>query len=142
VGDRQVMAMLKEHDGQLGGETSGHIINLAKTSTGDGLATALQVLAVMQDSGEPLSSLVAGMQRLPQIMINVKVAHRIDVGASTEIQAAVRSVEAEMGERGRVVLRASGTEPVIRVMVEAEDRGQAQALAARLADTVQAAAEH
>jgi len=142
VGDRQVMAKLKEHDGQLGGETSGHIINLAKTSTGDGLATALQVLAVMQDSGEPLSSLVAGMQRLPQIMINVKVAHRIDVGASTEIQAAVRSVEAEMGERGRVVLRASGTEPVIRVMVEAEDRNQAQALAARLADTVQAAAEH
>jgi phosphoglucosamine mutase len=142
VGDRQVMAMLKEHDGQLGGETSGHIINLAKTSTGDGLATALQVLAVMQESGEPLSSLVAGMQRLPQIMINVKVAHRIDVGASTEIQAAVRSVEAEMGERGRVVLRASGTEPVIRVMVEAEERGQAQALAARLADTVQAAAEH
>jgi phosphoglucosamine mutase len=109
---------------------------------GQGLATALQVLAVMQDSGEPLSSLVAGMQRLPQIMINVKVAHRIDVGASTEIQAAVRSVEAEMGERGRVVLRAYGTEPVIRVMVEAEDRGQAQALAARLADTVQAAAEH
>ena len=142
VGDRQVMAILKEHDGQLGGETSGHIINLAKTSTGDGLATALQVLAVMQDSGEPLSSLVAGMQRLPQILINVKVAHRIDVGASTEIQAAVRSVEAEMGERGRVVLRASGTEPVIRVMIEAEDRGQAQALAARLADTVQAAAEH
>jgi phosphoglucosamine mutase len=142
VGDRQVMAMLKEHDGQLGGETSGHIINLAKTSTGDGLATALQVLAVMQSSGEPLSSLVAGMQRLPQVMINVKVAHRIDVGASTDIQAAVRSVEAEMGARGRVVLRASGTEPVIRVMVEAEDHGQAQALAARLADTVQAAAEH
>ena len=142
VGDRHVMAMLKEHGGQLGGETSGHVINLAKTSTGDGLATALQVLAVMQDSGEPLSALVAGMQRLPQIMINVKVAHRIDVGASADIQAAVRSVEAEMGERGRVVLRASGTEPVIRVMVEAVDRGQAQALAVRLADIVQAAAEH
>jgi phosphoglucosamine mutase len=142
VGDRHVMAMLKEHGGQLGGETSGHIINLAKTSTGDGLATALQVLAVMQDSGEPLSALVAGMQRLPQIMINVKVAHRIDVDASEDIQGAVRSVEAEMGQRGRVVLRASGTEPVIRVMVEAVDRDQAQALAVRLADTVQAAAEH
>ena len=142
VGDRYVMAVLKEHGGQLGGETSGHLINLAKTSTGDGLATALQVLAVMQQTGEPLSALVAGMQRLPQVMINVRVARRIDVDGTPAIQSAVSEVEAELGKRGRVVLRASGTEPVIRVMVEAVDAGEAQALAERLADTVRAAAEH
>jgi phosphoglucosamine mutase len=142
VGDRYVMAVLKEHGGQLGGETSGHLINLAKTSTGDGLATALQVLAVMQQTGEPLSALVAGMQRLPQVMINVRVARRIDVDGTPAIQSAVTEAEAELGERGRVVLRASGTEPVIRVMVEAVDAGEAQALAERLADKVRAAAEH
>ena len=139
VGDRHVMAMLKEHRGQLGGETSGHIINLAKTSTGDGLATALQVLGVMQHTGEALSALVAGMPRLPQVMINVKVARRIDVDASPEIRTSRREIEAELGDRGRVVLRASGTEPVIRVMVEARDGAEAQALAERLAATVQAA---
>jgi phosphoglucosamine mutase len=142
VGDRYVMAVLKEHGGQLGGETSGHLINLAKTSTGDGLATALQVLAVMQQTGEPLSALVAGMQRFPQVMINVRVARRIDVDGTPAIQSAVSEVEAELGKRGRVVLRASGTEPVIRVMVEAVDAGEAQALAERLADKVRAAAEH
>jgi phosphoglucosamine mutase len=142
VGDRYVMAVLKEHGGQLGGETSGHLINLAKTSTGDGLATALQVLAVMQQTGEPLSALVAGMERFPQVMINVRVARRIDVDGTPAIQSAVSDVEAELGKRGRVVLRASGTEPVIRVMVEAVDASEAQALAERLADKVRAAAEH
>jgi phosphoglucosamine mutase len=142
VGDRYVMAVLKEHGGQLGGETSGHLINLAKTSTGDGLATALQVLAVMQQTGEPLSALVAGMQRFPQVMINVRVARRIDVDGTPAIQSAVSEVEGELGKRGRVVLRASGTEPVIRVMVEAVDAREAQALAERLADKVRAAAEH
>jgi len=142
VGDRYVMAMLKEHGGQLGGETSGHIINLAKTSTGDGLATALQVLAVMQRTGESLAALTAGMQRLPQVMINVKTAQRLDVGASASIQAAVRAAEADLGDSGRVVLRASGTEPVIRVMVEAVDAGTAQRCAGRLAEVVQGAAAH
>lgn len=142
VGDRYVMALLKAHGGDLGGETSGHIINLARAPTGDGLATALQVLAIMRHTGEPLSALVAGMQQLPQVMINVRVAERIDVGASAPIQAELRSVEAELGERGRVVLRASGTEPVIRVMVEATDASEAQVLAGRLADTVRGAAQH
>jgi len=142
VGDRHVMSMLKQHGGQIGGETSGHIINLGKTSTGDGLATALQVLAAMQHSGQSLSALVAGMERLPQVMINVRVARRIDVDDAPAIQAAVREAEAELGDRGRIVLRASGTEPVIRVMVEAEDAAETQALAVRLADIVRAAAEH
>lgn len=142
VGDRHVMSMLKEHGGQIGGETSGHIINLAKTSTGDGLATALQVLAAMQHSGQSLSALVAGMERLPQVMINVRVARRIDVNDAPAIQAAMREAEVELGERGRIVLRASGTEPVIRVMVEAVDAAETQALAVRLADIVRTAAEH
>lgn len=142
VGDRYVMAMLKEHGGQIGGETSGHLINLARTSTGDGLATALQVLAVMKQTGESLSALVAGMQRFPQVMINVRVAQRLDIDAAPEIRAAVAEVETALDRRGRVVLRASGTEPVIRVMVEAVDATEAQALARRLADTVQAAAQH
>lgn len=142
VGDRHVMSMLKEHGGQIGGETSGHIINLAKTSTGDGLATALQVLAAMQHSGQSLSALVAGMERLPQVMINVRVARRIDVSDAPAIQAAMREAEVELGERGRIVLRASGTEPVIRVMVEAVDAAETQALAVRLADIVRTAAEH
>lgn len=140
VGDRYVMAMLKKHGGQLGGETSGHIINLARTSTGDGLATALQVLAVMRQTSQRLSALVAGVQRFPQVMINVRVARRVDVDAVPEIQAAMHEVEASLGRRGRVVLRASGTEPVIRVMVEAEDAAEAQRLAESLAATVRTTA--
>jgi phosphoglucosamine mutase len=142
VGDRSVMAMLKKHGGQLGGETSGHIINLARTSTGDGLATALQVLAVMRQTGQRLSALVAGVERFPQVMINVQVARRIEVDAMPDIQAAMHEVETRLGRRGRVVLRASGTEPVIRVMVEAVDAAEAQLLAESLASTVRAAAEH
>ena len=141
VGDRYVMSLLKSEGGQLGGETSGHIINLARTSTGDGLATALQVLAVMRRARQPLSALVSGMRRLPQVMINVTVAQRVDVDADRRIQRAVQEVEAELGARGRVVLRASGTEPVIRVMIEATDAGEARSLAERLADAVRAAAE-
>jgi phosphoglucosamine mutase len=140
VGDRYVMARLKEQGGQLGGETSGHIINLARSATGDGLATALQVLAVMQRTGQPLSELVSGMRRLPQVMINVRVERPLDVGASPEIRAGVEQVEAELGDRGRVVLRASGTEPVIRVMVEAVDAAEARAVAEGLADIVTAVA--
>ena len=141
VGDRHVMSLLKSEGGQLGGETSGHIINLARTSTGDGLATALQVLAVMRRTRQPLSALASGMQRLPQVMINVRVAQQVDVAANHRIQEAVKDVEAELGARGRVVLRASGTEPVIRVMIEATDAGEARVFAERLADVVRVAAE-
>jgi phosphoglucosamine mutase len=140
VGDRYVMAMLREQDGQLGGETSGHIINLARTSTGDGLATALQVLGVMRRTGQPLSALVAGMERLPQVMINVRVARPIRLDEAPGIQSGLRTVEAELGDRGRVVLRASGTEPVIRVMIEATDAAVARAQAERLAAVVEGAA--
>jgi phosphoglucosamine mutase len=139
VGDRQVLAMLQQHGGILGGETSGHIICLDKTTTGDGLLTALQVLAIMRETGRSLSDLAAGMRRLPQTLVNVKVSRRIDVDKSPEIRAALRSAESSLNGRGRVVLRASGTEPVVRVMVEGEDESQVNRLAADLAAQVQAA---
>ena len=140
VGDRQVLAMLQEHGGTLGGETSGHLLCLDKTTTGDGLITALQVLAVMQRTGKSLSELAGGMARLPQVLLNVEVDRRIDVDSDAGIGAAVAAVESELDGRGRVVLRASGTEPVIRVMVEGEDEELVRRLATDLADSVRAAA--
>jgi len=139
VGDRHVLALLKEQKGILGGETSGHVLCLDRTTTGDGLITALQVLAVMQRTGRALSELAAGMSQLPQVLLNVKVAELADPTKSPAVCDAVDRVEEELGERGRVVLRASGTEPVIRVMVEGEDRQQVNMLAERLAESVRTA---
>jgi phosphoglucosamine mutase len=136
VGDRNVLAMLKDKGGILGGETSGHVICLDRTTTGDGLITALQVLAVMQRTGRALSDLAAGMDQFPQVLLNVKVREPVDPTRDPAVRDAVGSVEAELGGRGRVVLRASGTEPVIRIMVEGENRQQVSALAGRLADCV------
>jgi phosphoglucosamine mutase len=136
VGDRHVLALLKERGGILGGETSGHVICLDRTTTGDGLITALQVLAVMRRTGRPLSDLAAGMSQFPQVLLNVKVREPVDPNGDAAVRSAVDRVEAELGERGRVVLRASGTEPVIRIMVEGEDRQLVNALAGRLADSV------
>ncbi|HEX7373766.1 MAG TPA: phosphoglucosamine mutase [Steroidobacteraceae bacterium] len=139
VGDRYVLAMLKEHGGILGGETSGHLLCLDRTTTGDGLVSALQVLAVMKRTGQPLADLAAGMPQFPQVMINVRSRERIDPAQSTAIQSAVAKVEKELASSGRVVLRASGTEPVIRVMVEARDEAAATRCANQLADAVRAA---
>jgi phosphoglucosamine mutase len=142
VGDRHVLALLKEQRGILGGETSGHVICLDRTTTGDGLITALQVLSVMQRTGRSLSELAAGMSQLPQVLLNVKVREPTDPAKSPAVREAVDRVEQELGERGRVVLRASGTEPVIRVMVEGEDRQQVNSLAERLAESVRSAFGH
>jgi phosphoglucosamine mutase len=139
VGDRQVLAMLRERGGILGGETSGHLLCLDKTTTGDGLITALQVLAVMRRTGKSLSELASPMQRLPQVLLNVKVDSRIDVESNSSIKAAIQAVEATLDGRGRVVLRASGTEPLIRVMVEGEEEDLVKRLAQSLADSVRAA---
>ena len=136
VGDRNVLAMLKEKGGTLGGETSGHILCLDRTTTGDGLITALQVLAVMQRTRRALSELAAGMPQFPQVLLNVKVRAPVDPTRDQAVRDAVGSVESELGARGRVVLRASGTEPVIRIMVEGEDHHQVSTLANRLADSV------
>jgi phosphoglucosamine mutase len=140
VGDRYVLETLRETGGTIGGETSGHMIVLDQTTTGDGLVCALQILAVMKRTGQPLSELVAGMARYPQTMINVRTDKRLDPGASTTIQDAVAAAETELADTGRVVLRASGTEPVIRVMVEGQDKNQVIALAERLAAVVTEAA--
>ena len=140
VGDRYVLEMLRETGGVIGGETSGHMIVLDRTTTGDGLVSALQILAVMKQTGKSLSELAAGMPRYPQTMVNVRTEKKLDPDASTPIQEAVGAAENELRDSGRVVLRASGTEPVIRVMVEGEDEAQVTALAQRLADVVAKAA--
>ena len=139
VGDRYVLSLLKEHDGVLGGETSGHLLCLDRTTTGDGLVSALQVLAVMKRTGLPLAELVAGMPQYPQVMVNVRVKERFDPEASSAIQSAVQRVESLLGGGGRVVLRASGTEPLIRVMVEAREQALATRYANELAEVVRGA---
>jgi len=140
VGDRYVLEVLRETGGTIGGETSGHMIVLDKATTGDGLVCALQVLAIMKTSGKRLSELVAGMPKFPQTMVNVRTDNRLDLDSSGEIQAAVALAEGELADTGRVVLRASGTEPVIRVMVEGEDHDQVVSIANRLATVVAEAA--
>jgi phosphoglucosamine mutase len=136
VGDRYVLAMLRENGGVLGGETSGHLLCLDRTTTGDGLVSALQVLAAMKQTGRPLAELTAGMARFPQVMVNVRIKERIDPARSPAIQAAVKRVEASLGDSGRVVLRASGTEPLIRVMVEGRDEPVVKRHAQELAEVV------
>ena len=140
VGDRYVLETLKASGGVIGGETSGHMIVLDKTTTGDGLICALQVLAVMKDSGQPLSELVAGMLKYPQTMVNVRTDSRLDTSKSVEIQEAVAAAESELADTGRVVLRPSGTEPLIRVMVEGQNKDQVIEIANRLAAVVATAA--
>jgi len=137
VGDRHVLALLKECGGTLGGETSGHVICLDRTTTGDGLVTALQVLAVMQRTQRRLSDLVAGMARFPQVLLNVRTARSINLAQEPRIVEVVSQVEAQLGRRGRVVLRASGTEPVIRVMVEGDDAERVAQLAQDLVRSVE-----
>ncbi len=140
VGDRYVLEGLRKHGGMLGGETSGHVICLDRTTTGDGIVGALQALAAVAASGKPLAELTAGMTRFPQKLVNVRVARKIDPSESPEIGAAVADAEATLGDRGRVVLRASGTEPVIRVMVEGDDAGRVGEIADTLAGVVEQAA--
>jgi phosphoglucosamine mutase len=140
VGDRYVLEMLRETGGTLGGETSGHLICLDQTTTGDGLVAALQVLATMKRSGKTLSQLVQGMSRYPQILLNVRTSKAFDLNGSAVIREAVLTAETELAGRGRVLLRASGTEAVIRVMVEGENETQVQKLADRLAAAVEKAA--
>jgi phosphoglucosamine mutase len=140
VGDRYVLAQLRETGGTLGGETSGHILCLDKTTTGDGLVSALQVLAIMKRSGLSLAELASGMRKFPQVLLNVKVAKRFDPAGVPELQSAVTRIEKRMAGDGRVVLRASGTEPVIRVMVEGRNEDDTRAAATELAEVVKAAA--
>jgi phosphoglucosamine mutase len=140
VGDRYVLEMLRESGGTLGGETSGHLLCLDKTTTGDALISALQVLAILKQSGQSLAQLADPMPKYPQILENVRVAKKIDVNASAAIQGAVKKAEQRLNGTGRVVLRPSGTEPVIRVMVEGREEALVRQLAKELANSVAAAA--
>ena len=139
VGDRYVMEMMREHSSKLGGESSGHIICLDKTSTGDGTVAALQVLAAMVERGKSLYELKQGMRKFPQTMINVKTLEKFDFKSSAVVDRAVRDAEQRLRDAGRVLLRASGTEPLIRVMVEGEDEILVQTCAQQIADAVQTA---
>jgi phosphoglucosamine mutase len=140
VGDRYVLALLRETGGVLGGETSGHILCLDKTTTGDGLVSALQVLAVMKQTGRPLAELASPMAKFPQVLLNVKVAQRFDPSGVPAVQDAVARIEQRMAGDGRVVLRPSGTELVIRVMVEGRDEDATRAAATELAAVVKGVA--
>ncbi|HEX3914804.1 MAG TPA: phosphoglucosamine mutase [Steroidobacteraceae bacterium] len=140
VGDRNVLALLNQAGGTLGGETSGHILCLDKTTTGDGLVSALQVLAVMKQTGSGLAELGAAMKKYPQVLLNVKIAKQFDPQAEPAVMQVVEQVEQRLKGRGRIVLRASGTESVIRVMVEGADAAQVRKGAQDIAAAVAGAA--
>ncbi|MBZ2169014.1 phosphoglucosamine mutase [Marinobacter sp. F4216] len=137
VGDRYVMERLTARNWVLGGEGSGHMVIRDCTSTGDGIVSALQALLSIRKSGKRLSELRQGMSKLPQTMINVRVAERFDPLSREDIVSAVREAEAKLGEAGRILLRASGTEPLIRVMAEGQDAEQIEQVARNLAKVVE-----
>ncbi|WP_369145974.1 phosphoglucosamine mutase [Streptomyces sp. R44] len=139
VGDRYVLESMKESGYALGGEQSGHVIVLDHATTGDGTLTGLMLAARVAATGKSLADLAGVMERLPQILINVKDVDKSRVTTSGELAAAVTDAERELGSTGRVLLRPSGTEPLVRVMVEAADIEQARAVAQRLADVVKSA---
>jgi len=136
VGDRYVMEQLLANDWELGGESSGHLICLKKNTTGDGCMAALQVLAAMVSQGKQLHELVADMSKYPQTMINVRLEEKLDLDSCEPVKQAVLQGEKELADTGRVLLRASGTEPVIRVMVEGQDASQVEQIATTIADEV------
>ncbi len=136
VGDRYVLQMLNEQGWRYGGESSGHLLCLDANTTGDGIVAALQVLQALQDSETSLSEWQQRMTRMPQVMINVQRARDVDVMSLPEITAAVKSTEEALAGRGRVLLRPSGTEPVVRVMVEGEDATLVDTMARELAAVV------
>ncbi|MEO8134660.1 MAG: phosphoglucosamine mutase [Betaproteobacteria bacterium] len=140
VGDRYVLELLQERNWVLGGENSGHILSLDQHTTGDGIIAALQVIKVMRRTGHDLSELTADCPLYPQRMINVRTDRRIDWQMRPDIVRAKATVEAELGGNGRVLLRPSGTEPVLRVMVEAQDAAQADKQVRQLAAAVEESA--
>ncbi len=134
VGDRYVVEAMRERGYNLGGEQSGHLIFLDQSSTGDGLKSALQVLSVMARTGEPLSELTSDFQRFPQALLGIHVAQKKPIESLPSVQRAIQDVEAELGDRGRVLIRYSGTESLARIMVEGENEENVQSIAQHLAD--------
>ncbi|MGC3832936.1 phosphoglucosamine mutase [Moritella viscosa] len=138
VGDRYVVEMMLEKGWRIGGENSGHIISLDHTTTGDGIVSSLLVLAALVNSGLTLKELGSGMSKFPQVLVNVRFSGDSDPLLAESVQQSVADVEQELADRGRVLLRKSGTEPLIRVMVEGEDETHVLALANKIADAVKA----
>lgn len=136
VGDRYVMEMMLNHSSTLGGESSGHIICRDRIATGDGIVAALQVMEAMQMSGKSLSDLKRGMDKYPQCLVNVRLKERVDLERVESVQKVKSDMERELRGQGRILLRASGTEPLVRVMVEGVDPDTVQAMADRLADAL------
>ena len=137
VGDRHVLAMLLENDWELGGESSGHIICRDATTTGDGIVSALQVLSVMCLRGKSLAELSTGFEKYPQVMINVRFSKGTDVMNNAYIKSEIKAAEKSLKDTGRVLLRLSGTEPLVRVMVEGRDLQQVNQLAKHLSEVVE-----
>ncbi|TXK98821.1 phosphoglucosamine mutase, partial [Methylococcaceae bacterium HT1] len=136
VGDRYVMELMKQQNSILGGEGSGHIICLDRTTTGDGIVAALQVLTEIHKTGKSLYELKSEMRKYPQVLLNVKVSKKVDLASNEAIQKSVKTAEKALGDQGRVLLRASGTEPLIRVMVEGADEVKVRKYAHSLVDDV------
>jgi phosphoglucosamine mutase len=137
VGDRFVAESMAERGAMLGGEQSGHVIFAEHATTGDGILTALKIAELVATASAPLSELANVFHRFPQVLINVRVAQKERLDSAGGLWDEVRAAEQELGDEGRILLRASGTEPVVRVMVEAADHGQADLLARRLAEAVE-----
>ena len=137
VGDRYVLEVIREGGYTLGGEQSGHLIFARHATTGDGILTGLQLLAQMSSTGKSLQELASAMKVYPQVLINVSEVDKSKVDSDPELQKVVQEAKTELGETGRVLLRASGTEPLVRVMVEAQDAGTAQSWAERIARVVE-----
>lgn len=136
VGDRHVMELLHKNGWELGGENSGHIICLDRVTTGDAIVAALDVLAVMKQSGESLAALRAGMKLYPQVLVNVPIKEKVDLAEHDQIQAAVAQAEEKLGDSGRVLLRPSGTEPLVRVMVEGQVANDVETICQQVAKAV------
>ena len=139
VGDRYVLEGMRDGGYSLGGEQSGHVVLADEATTGDGILTALHLMAEVAATGRPLAELAARVVRFPQVLLNVRVQNKAAVADSVAVAVAVEAASAELGDSGRVLLRPSGTEPVVRVMVEAASAEQAQAVAERVAAVVRAA---
>jgi phosphoglucosamine mutase len=136
VGDRTVVATMREHAIRLGGEQSGHLVDLAESTTGDGLSTALKMVSILKQSGQPLSRLLSDFRRFPQVLVNVEVASKPVLESLPAVRQVASEVEEALGDDGRLVLRYSGTEPLARVMIEGPEMNQIEDLATRLVDVI------
>jgi phosphoglucosamine mutase len=139
VGDREVVSTLRREGLRLGGEQSGHVVDLALSTTGDGLLTALQIAWRVARSGRPLAELLAGLERFPQVLRNVPVRRKERFEALPAVGEAARRVRERLGEDGRLVLRYSGTEPLARIMIEGPEQAAIEAMAGEIAAAIEAA---